>query len=229
LAAFVFYTVAITLDYSDFNKAIKNAMVYTSRDPVTVLNNEAKYVIIQTAQRIKKASADAIQKTLTADTDIVRTTTKTGRVLKKPKLVAHRPSIAAYKIINAQQRKKGLPGLNNAQMSIAVQAMIGRRKSAVGFAAYIGWMNALEQVGGRGFGGGGAGAAKRQARFAKSSAAQGGATLATESSLSVSFWNRVSYIERINGLSALQGALDYQAREMVRHLEEKLAKSFQSL
>jgi hypothetical protein len=217
---------SITLDYSSFDKAIKNAMVYSSRDPVTILNSEAKYVIIQTAQRIKKASADAIQNTLTSGSDITRTTTKTGRVLKKPKLIAHRPSIAAYRIINAQQKKKGLPGLNNSQMSIAVQAMISRRKSAVGFAAYIGWANALEQVGGRGFG---SGTARKQARFIKSSAAQGGAELATESSLSVSFWNRVDYIQKINGESALQGALDYQAREMVRHLEEKLAKSFQSL
>jgi hypothetical protein len=115
--------------------------------------------------------------------------------------------------------------LNNAAMSLAAQALIKNRRSAVGYAAVIGWTNALQQLGGIGFGRTGSNA-RKDARFGNSSAVTGGALLATESRPTVTFWNRVTYINKIGGLAALQAALNYQSQKMLAHLETKLAKSW---
>jgi hypothetical protein len=84
----------ITLDTSAFDAALKRKLAFTQKDVKEVLNTEAKYVVIQAALRTKQASEQAIEKSLFTGTITRSTNKRTGRLLKKPKLVAYRPTKA---------------------------------------------------------------------------------------------------------------------------------------
>ncbi len=209
---------AITVDASAFNKALEIVLLHTSRDVPEVLNSAARDVIIKAAGLTRQANASAIEKQLTTGS-VHASRTKSGKFYKRgQKFIGYKPSLVVYKIINAKQKKLGQPGLNNAQMRVAARKLIAGRKSAVGFAAYAGWNNALKEVGGRGFG------SNVQSGFEKSSAAKGGALPATVGNNAAIAHNNVAFIEIIGGENALQQALDDKAVSMLEYVEAKLAE-----
>ena len=122
-----------------------------------------------------------------------------------------------YKIINAKQTKDGLPGLNNADMSVAAQGFIRRRKRAVGYTAYAGWQKALQAVGGRGFG-------NASAKLGGSIEAGYGIKADSKRFIAEAI-NTASAIELIGGEAALQEAINMKTERMIEHLEEKLEKA----
>jgi hypothetical protein len=201
---------AITVDTTQFNAALREVLLHTSRDVPTVINSAAVDIIIHAAKGTKKAEASDIEKALTTGT-VVGTATKSG---KKGKTY-YKPVELVYLIINARQKKRGLPALNNAQMIKAAQKLIKQRKGAIGFTAYAGWNNALRAFGGHGFG-------HEQARFAKSSAAQGYGEKASTGRMIARMVNTAAAIEKY-GAEPLRKAFEVKAHEFILHLEEKLA------
>jgi hypothetical protein len=208
--------VSITVNTANFEAALKDILKYTSREAAVVINSTAIEVITTAAELTKKADPEAIEKKLTTGT-VSRTTTKTGRLLKKPKVLAYKPAELVYKILNARQTREGKPGLNNADMSREAQKLIKRRRAASGYTAYAGWQKALQAVGGRGFG--------RAPKFEGSSAAQGYGIKATPEKLMARLVNTASAIE-LYGAAPLQEAIDRKTAAMIARVEAKLAARF---
>lgn len=208
---------SITVNTSKFEAALRDILKYTSRETSVVINSTAIEVITTAAALTKKADPAEIEKKLTTGV-IARTTSKTGKVLKKPKIIAYKPAEMVYMILNARQRKMGKPGLNNADMSREAQKMIKRRKAASGYTAYAGWQNALQAVGGRGFG-------YRVPKYEGSTAAHGYGIKATPSKLLAKLVNTASAIE-IYGAAPLQAAIDQKTALMIARVEQKLAARF---
>lgn len=209
----------MTVNIAKFQAALKRVLEHTSRETPIVINDAARDIIIKAAELTHKADAGKIERELSSGT-ITRTHSKTGKTLKKPKLVAYKPARLVYLIINAKRTKAGQSGLNNTDMSKEAQKFIRRRKSAVGFTAYAGWQKALQAVGGRGFG-----AKNQQPGFESSSAKGGHGIKATQGNLVAKMINTASAIE-LYGRNALQEAIDNKTRSMLEHLEQKLQKSF---
>jgi hypothetical protein len=208
--------VSITVNTANFEAALKDILKYTSREAAVVINSTAIEVITTAAELTKKADPAAIEKKLTTGT-VSRTTTKSGRLLKKPKVLAYKPAELVYKILNARQTREGKPGLNNADMSREAQKLIKRRRAASGYTAYAGWQKALQAVGGRGFG--------RAPKFEGSSAAQGYGIKATPEKLMARLVNTASAIE-LYGAAPLQAAIDRKTAAMIARVEAKLAARF---
>jgi hypothetical protein len=208
--------VSITVDTTRFEAALKDILKYTSRETALVINSIAIEVITTAAELTKKADPAEIERKLTTGV-IARTHTKTGKVLKRPKVIAYKPAELVYMILNARQRKAGKPGLNNAAMSREAQKLIRRRRAASGFTAYAGWQRALQAVGGRGFG--------RAPKFDGSSAAKGYGIKATPDKLMAKLVNTATAIE-IYGVKPLQEAIDLKTAKMVARVEAKLAAKF---
>jgi hypothetical protein len=208
--------VSITVDTSRFEAALKDILKYTSRETAVVINSTAIEVITTAAELTKKADPAVIEKKLTTGV-IARTHTKTGKVLKKPKVLAYKPAELVYMVLNARQRKAGKPGLNNADMSREAQKLIKRRRAASGYTAYAGWQKALQAVGGRGFG--------RAPKFEGSSAAKGYGIKATPDKLMAKLVNTASAIE-LYGVAPLQEAIDRKTAAMIARIEQKLAARF---
>jgi hypothetical protein len=208
--------VSITVDTTEFTAALKDILKYTSRETALVLNSTAIEVITTAAALTKKADPNVIERKLTTGV-VARTHSKAGRLLKKPKVLAYKPAELVYMILNARQRKAGKPGLNNADMSRAAQQLIRRRKAASGYTAYAGWQNALQAVGGRGFG--------KAPKFEGSSAAQGYGIKATPDKLLAKLVNTASAIE-IYGVGPLQQAIDLKTEKMIARVEQKLMAKF---
>jgi hypothetical protein len=208
--------VSITVDTTRFEAALKDILKYTSRETALVINSTAIEVITTAAELTKKADPAEIERKLTTGV-IARTHTKTGKVLKRPKVIAYKPAELVYMILNARQRKAGKPGLNNAAMSREAQKLIRRRRAASGFTAYAGWQRALQAVGGRGFG--------RAPKFDGSSAAKGYGIKATPDKLMAKLVNTATAIE-IYGVKPLQEAIDLKTAKMVARVEAKLAAKF---
>jgi hypothetical protein len=192
--------VSITVDTTNFEKALREALLHTSRELPAVLNGHAIAVITKAAALTPKADKGSIPYKLYADVS-----NKRGRAT---------PLI--YMIINARARKAGQKALNNQAMSVASRKLIARKVAAIGFTAYAGWQNALVAMGGRGFG-----ARGKQRGFDASSAAHGRGRPATVASLIASFSNTAAWIEH-TGVGPLQQALDLEEANMLRHMEEKL-------
>ena len=207
---------SITVDTTKFAAALKDILRYTSREAAVVLNSTAIEVITTAADLTKKADPAVIERKLTKGV-VARTHTKTGRLLKKPKVLAYKPAELVYMILNARQRKAGKPGLNNADMSREAQKLIKRRKAASGYTAYAGWQRALQAVGGRGFG--------RAPKFEGSSAAQGYGIKASPDKLIAKMVNTASAIE-LYGAGPLQKAIDQKTAKMIARVEQKLAARF---
>jgi uncharacterized small protein (DUF1192 family) len=208
--------VSITVDTTRFEAALKDILKYTSRETALVINSIAIEVITTAAELTKKADPAEIERKLTTGV-IARTHTKTGKVLKRPKVIAYKPAELVYMILNARQRKAGKPGLNNAAMSREAQKLIRRRRAASGFTAYAGWQRALQAVGGRGFG--------RAPKFDGSSAAKGYGIKATPDKLMAKLVNTATAIE-IYGVKPLQEAIDLKTAKMIARVEAKLAAKF---
>jgi hypothetical protein len=207
---------SITVNTAAFEAALRDILKYTSRETSVVINSTAIEVITTAAELTKKADPEAIEKKLTTGT-VSRTTTKTGRLLKKPKVLAYKPAELVYKILNARATREGKPGLNNADMSRESQKLIKRRRAASGYTAYAGWQKALQAVGGRGFG--------RTPKFEGSSAAQGYGIKATPEKLVARLVNTASAIE-LYGAAPLQEAIDRKTATMIARVEAKLAARF---
>lgn len=208
---------SITVNTSKFEAALRDILKYTSRETSVVINSTAIEVITTAAGLTKKADPAAIEKKLTTGV-IARTHTKTGKPLKKPKILAYKPAELVYMILNARQRKMGRPGLNNADMSREAQKLIKRRKAASGYTAYAGWQNALQAVGGRGFG-------RQVPKYEGSTAAHGYGIKATPEKLLAKLVNTASAIE-IYGAAPLQEAIDRKTASMIARVESKLAARF---
>ena len=207
---------SITVKTAAFEAALKDILKYTSREAAVVLNSTAIEVITTAAELTKKADPAEIEKKLTSGT-VSRTTTKTGKLLKKPKVLAYKPAELVYKILNARQTRAGKPGLSHSEMSREAQKLIKRRKAASGYTAYAGWQKALQAVGGRGFG--------RAPKFEGSSAAQGYGIKATPEKLMAKLVNTASAIE-IYGAGPLQEAIDRKTAAMIARVEAKLTARF---
>lgn len=206
------------VDTRAFEAALKKVLANTSRDVPTVINDTARDVIIKAAQGTHQASPADIERQLSTGI-VTRTHSKSGKLLKKPK-ISYQPARLVYLIIAAKRSKNNQRGLNQSEMSQEAQKFIKRRKSAVGFTAYAGWQNALLAVGGRGFG-----SKSKQAGFGKSSAKEGYGTRATPERMLAKMVNTASAIE-IYGSGPLQSALNNKADSMLKHVGEKLQKRF---
>jgi hypothetical protein len=207
--------VSITVDTTRFEAALKDILKYTSRETALVINSTAIEVITTAAELTKKADPAEIERKLTTGV-IARTHTKTGKVLKKPK-VYYKPAELVYMILNARQTKMGKAGLSNAEMGREAQKLIRRRRAASGYTAYAGWQRALQAVGGRGFG--------RAPKFDGSSAAKGYGIKATADKLSAKLVNTATAIE-LYGVKPLQEAIDRKTAAMIARVEQKLAARF---
>jgi len=208
--------VSITVDTRNFEAALKDILKYTSREAAVVINSTAIEVITTAAALTKKADPEVIERKLSTGV-VTRTQTKTGRLLKKPKVLAYKPAELVYMILNARQRRAGKPGLNNADMSREAQKLIRRRKAASGYTAYAGWQKALQAVGGRGFG--------KAPKFEGSSAAHGYGIKATPDKLLAKLVNTASAIE-LYGAGPLQEAINLKTEKMIARVEQKLAARF---
>jgi hypothetical protein len=203
------------VDTRVFEQALKGILANTTREIPVVLNSTLIEIITTAAKLTKKASPSEIERKLTTATVSVNVS-KTGKTLKKAR-VYFKPTMMVYKIINAKQTREGKPGLNQAQMSLAAQSFIRRRKAAVGYTAYAGWQKALIALGGRGFGG---------ASAKLGGSVQGGSgSKANVSKYFAEAINTASAIELIGGNAALQEAFDSKTEKMIARLEEKLGKA----
>ena len=205
----------MAVDYSKFTKALSKVLETTSREIPLVLNATMIEVITTAAKLTKKASPEVIESKLSTETVSVKVS-KTGKSLKNARLY-FAPTPMVYKIINAKQTRDGLPGLNNAQMSVAAQGFIRRRKRAIGYTAYAGWQKALQAVGGRGFG-------NASAKLGGSIDAGYGIKADSKRMIAEAI-NTASAIEIIGGEAAVQEAINMKTERMMQHLEEKMEKA----
>ena len=205
----------MAVDTSKFEKALKQVLEHTSREIPVVLNSTLIEIITTAAKLTKKADPSEIESKLSSETVSVHVS-KTGKTLKNARLY-FTPTPMVYKIINAKRSRDGLPGLNNADMSVAAQGFIRRRKRAVGYTAYAGWQKALQAVGGRGFG-------QASAKLG-GSVERGSGSKASAGRFIAEAINTASAIELIGGESALQEAINMKTERMMQHLEEKLEKA----
>ena len=210
------------VDTRAFEAALKKVLANTSRDVPDVINATARDVIIQAAKNTYKADPSNIERQLSTGV-ITRTTSKTGRALKNPKVIAYKPARLVYLIIAAKRTAEGKPGLSQGEMSREAQKFIKRRKSGVGFTAYAGWQKALIAVGGRGFG-----SKSMQPGFQQSSAKSGYGQKATTQHMLAKMVNTASAIE-IYGYGPLQSAISNKTASMLKHLDEKLSKRFKEV
>jgi hypothetical protein len=205
------------VDTRKFNAALRLALEHTSRELPDVINKAAVDVIIKAASMTKKADPSEIERSLTNGVITI-----TGRKRKDGAASIKNvfdPKPMVYLIINAKRRAKGLPGLNNRDMSKAAQAFIRRRKAAVGFVAFAGWQKALIAMGGRGFGS----SKSKMTGLENTSARRGGGSKAAVGKLAAKFFNTATACEQY-GAVPLQMALDAKSDDMRRHVEEKLSK-----
>ena len=193
---------AIKVDTSKFERALKEALLHTHRDLPAVLNGHAIGVITKAAALTPKADKATIPYKLYAEVANSK----------------NNPTPILYMILNARQKKAGKKALNNDAMRAAAKKLIDKRVASIGFNAYAGWQNALIAVGGHGFGSKG----KRKG-FEKSSAARGQGRPATVGSLRSIFSNTAEWIEHI-GAGPLRQALHAEEMNMLRHIESKLSQ-----
>jgi len=203
------------VDTRKFASALRLAIEHTSSEIPDVINKAAIDVIITAAKLTRKADPGRIEQSLTKGViPVTGRKKKDGSVAIKNVFV---PKPIVYMIINANRRRQGKPGLNNSQMSKAAQALIRKRKQAIGFTAYAGWQKALLDLGGHGFG-----SSKTKMQGINNTSARGGrGEKATSSRMIAKMVNTATACE-IYGRIPLQEALDIKERDIRQHVKEKL-------
>jgi hypothetical protein len=213
--------VSAEVDVSGLIKALELAAQHSSRSAAEVINGAARDIIFQSAAQTKKADKNRITQDLTRAVFTV-TTSKTGRLLKKPKAV-YQAAELVYKIVNAKRRLKGEKGIAGQEMSQESQKLIKRRLASVGYIAYAGWNKALIAFGGRGFGSSKTGKINDQSK-----AARGYGKPARPEILMAEFVNRATKAWEIGG-AVTQRVVNEKERDIVNHVEQKLRARFQTL
>jgi hypothetical protein len=213
--------VSAEVDVSGLIKALELAAQYSSRTASEVINGAARDIIFQSAAQTKKADKNRITRDLTRAVFTV-TTSKTGRLLKKPKAV-YQAAELVYKIVNAKRKLKGEKGIAGQQMARESQKLIKRRLASVGYIAYAGWNKALIAFGGRGFGSSKTGKINEQSK-----AARGYGRPARPEILLAEFVNRATKAWEIGG-AVTQRAINEKERAIMARVEEKLRAGFQRL
>jgi hypothetical protein len=213
--------VSAEIDLRGLNKALEAAIAVSSRSASEVINSAARDIIFTSAQRTKKADKQKIQAELTRRIYTV-TTSKTGRLLKKPKTV-YQASELVYRLVNAKRKQKGEHGIAGQEMGQAAQKEIKRRLNAVGYIAYAGWNKALIAFGGRGFGTGKTGKIQ-----SNSYAARGYGRPAWPQTLAAEFANRAKNAFEVGG-AVTQAVVREKEADIYRHLESKLAGELRRL
>jgi hypothetical protein len=209
------------IDLSGLERALKAAIAVSSRSAAEVINSTARDIIFESARATRKADKHRIQTELTRAIYTV-TTSKSGRILKKPKTL-YQASELVYRIVNAKRRKAGQHGVAGQQMSQAAQKEIKRRLNAVGYIAYAGWNKALMAFGGRGFG-----TAKTGKIKENSHAARGFGRPAWPQTLLAEFANRATNAFEVGG-AVTNAVVSEKEADIYRHLENKLAGDFRRL
>jgi len=213
--------VSAEVDISGLVKALHLAVQYSSRSASEVINSAARDIIFQSAAQTKKADKNRITQDLTRQIYTV-TTSKTGRLLKKPKQI-YQGSELVYKIVNTKRKARGDVGIAGAKMGRESQALIKRRIAAIGYIAYAGWNKALIAFGGRGFGSSKTGKIKDN-----SFAARGYGRPALPEVLIAEFVNRATKAFEIGG-AVTQRIVNEKEAGIARHLEQKLGRHYSEL
>jgi hypothetical protein len=201
----------------DFEKALQFALEHTSREVPKVINSAAIEVITIAARLTKKAEKSQIENALRNAVLYTVKQRNDAKILKRLTSGADEVPIV-YLILNKNQRSAGLPGLNNSQMSVAAKKFIQNRIKSIGFVAYGGWQKALKAFGGRGFG-----SKSKLSGIENTTAKDGYGIKATAGKMFAKMVNTAAACEEY-GYLPLQEAVDLKAKDMRRHVEEKLSK-----
>jgi hypothetical protein len=197
----------IKVDTSKFEAALKLAMLHTHSTMADRINTACLDVILKASYLTKKAEKSQIVYDLRKE---VSSSSKD-------------PTQLAYLVINARRRKEGKKAIAGTDMAMAVEALIKERIRAIGFIAYAGWDKANRAFGGHGFG-----AKGYNPKFERSSASYGYGTKAEVGRLRGYMCNTAAGAEKV-AAEPLRKALELVAVELVRHVEEKLAKEFSKI
>jgi len=138
------------VDMSEFNAAVKQAILHSSRSAVVVVNSQAYHLAKRSMAATKRADRNEIEKTLgRTGTGFKRT--KTGKFFHNKKgQIAGRVKIFkedsyAARIINSIRRKVGKKMLFGQEMERAVKRFVAAAVRSRGFIA-SGWLWSMQDL-----------------------------------------------------------------------------------
>lgn len=210
------------LDYSVLETQVKRYLPTTKKSLSEVLNQRAANVIGRAFNATPRADPVRIKTSLGQIVKVNRINKK-GKIKQVKTFVGTKSKIPDAPllalIINKRRGQKGLPGLYGPAMTKALIKTLGFRLRSIGFEA-SGWIPGLRII-----------LAKVKGAFiiARLSTARvyktnkGGATPANDSSWypKAEVFNTVKEIDKV-GSRALQRAIDDEAKDLAKHIDEKL-------
>ncbi len=198
-------SVTVTVDTKQFEQALEEYVKQSKRDSIEVINKACVDIIIKSAQLTPVATQKKIKSELFKL--YPNTRTKGGKTYSQQSELVY--------LLAAKKTK----GLNNSAMSAAANKIINVRLASAGYIAYAGWNNALQALGGRGFG---SKMARKPPGVTHSNADSGFGIKATISLAAAMLVNCATGAAKI-GAEPFQRVMNSKALDMVNHIFDKMS------
>jgi hypothetical protein len=221
-------TILFDFDLASLENAIKRLIPHTKKTLPEIVNQRLLNIAGRAMNATARADKMHIQLTL-GEIGRQLKTTKSGKIRRGNRIYASKIAVRgkevplAALIINSQRGANGKKGLYGREMAQAIQRKVAARQRSVGFDA-IGYVPGIRAL---------ARASKKPFMIANFKGLairgeeKGNATIATDSLAPVAILiNRVHSILKVDN-GAMQSAIDEEAREINRHIEEDLTPVFQ--